>query len=133
MAVAGPHLDPGFDSAKTLWIEVGAIDWLIDYLGAQVAEGRTVARTNREKEDDTEGVWWVWRDEAWMARARAPNGEVFTIVRGVKRKLPPAATGDVEEWSRKRLEVYDELHMWRRGVAMGVHVDPAAAGPTRGN
>ena len=99
------------DGQRRLWLEVGALPWLIAYVKEEKANGGLAPVEDDSPARPLSRIYWNFRDNNWQARAQSVDGTWLQISRGVKRKqstlrldfeeAKAAAFSEVSEWVAK--------------------------------
>ncbi len=121
---------------RKLWIPVAEIPWLAEALSTEVKNGgvppiaASASAVAEEPGDNVEeevatpkhartsvsGIYWAFRDEAYICKVRTPEGVVETCRKGLKRRQLPGKDLYGMERAQAQDILYKETVEWRREV-----------------
>ena len=116
------------DCKRRLWLDIESLPWLIQYVKEEKESGGVAPveekdiRGGGEQADseasagaETFRIYWNFRDDGWVARARTVSGSWLQASRGVKRRQK---TDGVDFQTAKKI-VYEEMEAWVAAVRAG--------------
>ena len=74
---------------KTLLLGVSSVPWLIKYLAQELQDGGVAVEEEASAAADvaTGTIFWDFRDNAWVAKVKTPDGEYVSKRTGICRRM----------------------------------------------
>ena len=108
-------------SGQKVWVAVDDLPWLIGYMAEERATaGVPLLPSPEKKKSDTSYISWNFRDCAWQARAKAPDGTWHTHTKFAPRKaVKPDDRLYEKSWAEAKNIVFGEMQEWQVAVESG--------------
>ena len=110
------------DELRRLWLDVDSVEWLIQYVQAEKANGGVMPVEEDPEDSSTVAeadqcarIYWNFRDDNWIARAKGVDGTWLQTSRGIKRRQKAESLG----FEAAKQAVYEEMEQWVADVQAG--------------